>query len=212
VGSELVTLASGAVAGDSRAWRALWCRLEPLVWGLTGKWQILGPLCRSHEERRNVVLAVMQRLSDADFRRLRAYVAGPAGRQDPVFRAWVATVTTRVGVDYVRAHPECIDPRGRRGGDRWVELVPLLETAQSASVDPSRRAQALRVLERARGELRSEQLVALAAWLEGEDAAGIAVRLGTDDPAAAQRVLRAGLKRLRDHYRQPAENVASEPT
>lgn len=37
VETELETLAAGAVAGDARAWRALWSRPEPLVWGLTGR-------------------------------------------------------------------------------------------------------------------------------------------------------------------------------
>lgn len=195
-----MSLAGEAVAGDTRAWRALWCRLEPLVWGLSGKWQVLGPLCRRHEDRRNVVLAVMERLQDDDFRRLRTFLTTTKHRVDPVFRAWVMTVSTRVAIDYSRAHAEHLDPRGRHGGERWVELVPLPEPTPSAGLDPARRAQVLQLLERARSELRTDQLVALAAWLEGEDPAGIAARLGISDSAAAQRTLRSALKRLRDRY------------
>jgi DNA-directed RNA polymerase specialized sigma24 family protein len=213
VDSVLVVLARDAVDGDPTSWRALWCRLEPLVWGLTGKWQILGPLCRRNEDRRNVVLAVMEKLRDSDFRRLRAFVEADGPRSDRVFRAWIATVSTRVGIDYTRAHPECIDPRGKRGGERWVKIVPLPDPAQSPMLDPARRIQVLRVLDRARSELRPEQLVALAAWLEGEDAAGIAMRLGSEDPDAAKRMLHSALKRLRDHFGQPAEaHALEEPT
>jgi DNA-directed RNA polymerase specialized sigma24 family protein len=210
---ELTSLAAEAVEGDPRAWRALWCRLEPLVWGLSGKWQVLGPLCRRQEDRQNVVLAVMERLQDDDFRRLRAFLSTAKSRADPVFRAWVLTVSTRVAIDYSRAHSEHLDPRGRRGRERWVELVPLAEATPSAGLDPARRAQVLELLERARSELRSDQLLALAAWLEGEDPAGIAKRLGVTDPSAAQRTLRSALKRLRDRYADQREAPAmEEPT
>jgi DNA-directed RNA polymerase specialized sigma24 family protein len=154
----------------------------------------------------------MERLQDADFRRLRAFLAG-ANRGDPVFRAWVVTVSTRVAIDYARAHAEHLDPRGRRGQERWVELVPLPEPTPSAGLDPSRRALVLELLERARSELRTDQLVALAAWLEGEDPAGIAQRLGIEDASTAQRTLRSGLKRLRDRYADRADPPAlEEPT
>jgi DNA-directed RNA polymerase specialized sigma24 family protein len=210
VEEPLVSLAARAVDGQPAAWRALWSRLEPLVWGLTGKWQILGPLCRRSEDRRNVVVAVMERLRQGGFRRLRAFLASERASDERVLRAWVATVTTRVAIDYARAHDECVDPRGRRGQARWVELVPLGETDASAGLDPARHAQVLRVLERARTELRADQLQALAAWLEGEDARGIAARLGLDDDDAARRTLRSALKRLRDRFAEGASAPMEE--
>lgn len=41
---ELERLAEAAALGDAAAWQALWAEIEPIVWGITGKWQITGPL------------------------------------------------------------------------------------------------------------------------------------------------------------------------
>jgi hypothetical protein len=91
-----------------------------------------------------------------------------------------------------------------------VQIVPLAETGAGPTLDPVRRLQVLGVLERARSELRPDQLLALAAWLEGDDAAGIASRLGIDDDKAAQRTLRSALKRLRDRFAESSGETPAE--
>src|SRR5262245_57671102 len=97
------------IAGDAAAWKTLWGRVEPRVWALTGRARLTGMLARREDERRNICLAVMERLAADDFRRLRAYLehvrgcfAASSPEEERHFGAWIATVATRVALDYVR--------------------------------------------------------------------------------------------------------------
>jgi DNA-directed RNA polymerase specialized sigma24 family protein len=208
---ELSVLVERVLGGESSAWHELWHRVEPLVWGISGKWQVTGPLCKRTDDRRDIVLRVMERLREADFRRLRGFAASAGRGSDNAFRAWLLTLSARVAVDHVRAHPEHLDARGRRGTERWAKLVALDGIPELAEErDLTRRTTALRLLERAREELSVQQLTALSIWLDGATTAVIAERLGLSDPSAGLRVLRAALKRLRDRYRDTTGARAEE--
>lgn len=210
---DLAELAARVLGGDARAWHAFWQRVEPRVWALTGRWQITGPLCRSADDRREIVLRVMARLREGGFRRLRAFAQSPGGRSEAALGAWLHTVATRVAVDYARAHPEHV---GRSDKARWVKLVPIDDVPPPLTdQDLAAHTTVLRLLERARDELSVQQLSALSLWLDGESNETLAERLGVATPAEAQRVLRAALKRLRDRYREPnfeAERAGEEPS
>jgi len=206
--AELASLLPRVLAGEARAWHELWREIEPLVWGVSGKWQVAGPLCRQSDERREIVLRVMERLREGDFRRLRVFAASTGAGSEAAFRAWLTTVATRVAIDRQRAHPEQMDPRGRIGNERWAKLVSLDDAPPLVHEgDLHGRATALQLLERARQELSVQQLTALCLWLDGVGFEAIAARLSLDDDRAALRVLRAALKRLRDRYRN--EPIAS---
>jgi DNA-directed RNA polymerase specialized sigma24 family protein len=209
---ELNVLVERVLTGESSAWHELWHRVEPLVWGISGKWQVTGPLCKRPDDRRDIVLRVMERLREGDFRRLRAFACSPGRGSDRALRTWLTTLAARVAVDHARAHPENVDARGRRGNDRWAKLVALDGIPDLAEErDLTRRTTALRLLERAREELSVQQLTALSIWLEGASTAVIAERLGLLDPAEGLRVLRAALKRLRDRYRDASPPESSLP-
>ena len=109
------------VAGDPRAWHELWDAVQPTLWAITGKWQITGPLSQRDEDRRNIVVEVMERLRADGFRRLKSYLASLEPEGNPragSFKTWLCTVTARTAIDYVRAHPEYRDVRSRGpGGD-----------------------------------------------------------------------------------------------
>jgi hypothetical protein len=75
--TEFRALLERAMGGERAAWHDLWRRAEPLIWTVSGKWQAAGPLCKNPDERREIVLRVMERLRDEDFRRLRAFAASP---------------------------------------------------------------------------------------------------------------------------------------
>ncbi|GMV17371.1 MAG: hypothetical protein HS104_11825 [Polyangiaceae bacterium] len=206
---DLTGLALRVLDGDTPAWHALWRRVEPRIWALTGRWQITGPLCKSPDDRREIVLKVMAKLREGGFRRLRAFVTSAGGKSEAAFAAWLHTVATRVAVDYTRAHPEHV---GRGEQARWVRLVPIDDVPPPiADRDLARHATVLRVLERARDDLSVQQLTALSLWLDGESNETIAERLGSATPAAAERALRAALKRLRDRYREPAVEAELSP-
>jgi DNA-directed RNA polymerase specialized sigma24 family protein len=199
----LVELLPRVLSGEASAWHELWKRSEPLIWGISGKWQVSGPLCRESDERREIVLRVMERLREADFRRLRVFAASRGADSDAAFRSWLLTLAARVAIDRMRAHPENVDPRGRRDEDRWARLVSLDDAPPlAAEIDLHGRTTALELLERARSELNVEQLTALCLWLDGVGFDAIAARLRLDDDRAALKVVRAALKRLRDRYRE----------
>ena len=133
---ELSGLIERVLGGESAAWHELWHRVEPVVWRITGKWQIAGPLCRSADDRRDIVLRVMERLREGDFRRLRGFAASRGGGHDGAFRAWLATLAARVAVDHVRSHPEHVDKRGRRGDERVPTHRTLaMQTRNVADLD-----------------------------------------------------------------------------
>lgn len=196
------------IAGDARAWHELWDAVQPTLWAISGKWQISGPLCQREDERRNIVVEVMERLRADGFRRLRSYLASteaaPAAGRTNSFKTWLCTVTARTAIDYVRSHPEYRDVRGRGTATddvgRWVRFVPLTREPIHPGADPTKVATAAVMLERARDELRPEQLSALYLWLQGDDHVEIAARLGLGSPKEADRLVRAALKRLRDRY------------
>ncbi len=203
-------LIAQAVDGDAAAWRALWSWAEPIAWGVTGKWQVLGPLCRSGDDRREVVLRVMERLRADDFRRLRGTLDAGVADDTPALTSWLRTVTTRVAIDYVRSRPEHLDVRARKER-RWVTIVHEQELDSVAlNLDPARLATARQLLDHARALLTHEQLGALVLWLDGADDAIIAERLRLSDAGDARRLLRAGLKRLRDRFRASSPDARKE--
>jgi DNA-directed RNA polymerase specialized sigma24 family protein len=213
VNVELETLAQAAAHGDGAAWHALWSEIEPIIWGITGKWQITGPMCKSDDDRREIVVLVMERLRADGLRRLRAVTESGALSQSGAFRAWVTTVATRVAIDYVRSRPEHLDPRNRGSGRRWVEvLVGDESTLRAESTDPVRMASAEQMLDRAKELLTRDQMVALWYWLDGGDHEVIAHRMRLPSSRHADRLLRAGLKRLRDRFRDGAAAMRSEET
>jgi len=204
---DIESVIDRVVRGDARAWHTLWNAVQPTLWAVAGRPAISGPLARSDDDKHNVVLLVMDKLRADDFRRLRLYLESVRDRRGPSsFRSWLATVTARVAIDYVRAHPEFADTRDRGVGERWVRIVPMNEArAEAVTMDPDRVAMAGRALESARGSLRSDQLAALFLWLQGEDHGVIADRLHLASASEADRLVRSALKRLRDRLRHNAE-------
>jgi hypothetical protein len=87
-----------------------------------------------------------------------------------------------------------------------VPIVPLPESEpETYAADPTEVMTATHMLERARGELRSDQLQALYLWLHGHDHREIAARLELSGSREAERLVRAALKRLRDRYSESGE-------
>ena len=176
--------------------------MQPAIWAVTGKWQIAGPIARRDDDRRNIVLKVMDRLREEDFRRLRMYQESARLRgAGSNFRSWIVTVTARCAIDYVRAHPEYVDQRANSDGVRWVRIVAGSDQRQpQGGPSPQDVAIASELLDRAHRELDPGQAAVLCLWLQGEDNGSIARRLELGAPAEARRLLRSGLKRLRDRY------------
>lgn len=169
------------------------------MWAITGKRRLVGRLADDEDERRNIVMRVMERLTENDFRRLRRFQE--TAKPGSSFKAWLATVTTRVAVDYVRSHPESF---GRERTERgWVDVRSWQEGDDMRgprAPDPERLVAAQQLLDRARAELDRDALAALYLWLTGEDFGHIAERVGLEDADAGRRLVRRALKRLRDRH------------
>ncbi|MBL8610635.1 MAG: hypothetical protein JNL38_25070 [Myxococcales bacterium] len=198
--SDLLTR---VVAGDTRAWHRFWSEAEATIWPVTGNPRVLGRLAGEIDERRAVVVAVMNRLRDSDFARLRAFVGRAGDRAPRALAAWLVVVTTRVAIDHLRAHERYRDRRLRDGVPRWIEVLPLDDDADGAApprLSTEDMVTARSALGFARSTLAGDQLAALEGWLEGRDVDELRATLALRDREAATRLVRSALKRLRDRY------------
>jgi DNA-directed RNA polymerase specialized sigma24 family protein len=162
------------------------------------------------DERRDIVLRIMNLLQEDDFRRLRRFRAErEAGRGARSFRSWLATLAVRSAISHVRGHPEYLG-RGsaaERNGARWVEFLPLDVSIEASECDPTEVMEGHALLQRARSILRLAQIEALLLWLAGARHAEIAERLGLEGDVVADRLVRSALKRLRDDSVQRGDNA-----
>lgn len=200
------------VAGDVLAWHSLWKAVEPTVWHITGRWQLVGQLSKRDDDRRNIVVDVMHRLQDDGHRRIRAFLAAEPSAAKSSFKAWLVTMTTRAAIDYLRAHPEFDAARGRAGEARWFKVVPMSDPdGRSTVADAPSKAAVSELLDRARRDLRNDQLRALSLWLEGGTHLEIEQELGLRDAGAGERLVRSALKKLRDRF-APGHDTLIEGT
>ena len=121
---NLEELVAAAAEGDERAWQGLWITLEPVLERMIARGRFLGRLGTREDDRRNIVVAIMARLRANDGARLRGYVEARSTSPDLAFLGWLSVVAKRVGIDYLRAHPEYLR-RSTDAPDRWVEVEEL---------------------------------------------------------------------------------------
>jgi len=198
------------VGGDEEAWRALWAALEPRLGGLARKPRFSGRLSRSEDDVRNIIVEVMDRLRDDDFRRLRRYLAQRAERPGTTFMPWLIVVAKRIAVDYLRAHADYIDKRRDPKTDspgKWVEQGTLPSDSRLDGGRPpvTNQGTALAMLRFAYDNLPAEQVAAVELWILQKSFAEMAQELGLESPKAAERVLRAALERLRRQFRDKGD-------
>ena len=202
----LEDLVASAAAGECAAWQQLWRAIEPHLSRLVANPRFLGPIGQREDDRRNVLLEVMARLCDNDFHRLDVYLAARRNNPRLNFLSWLRVVAKRVGIDYLRAHPDYQD--GRRG--EWVQLAPRTPSSDLAPAGPpvTRRERPL-AAKRARQLLRYAaagipefQRRALELWIHDDNYVDIASALALASPAEAERVVRAAITGLRRHLRE----------
>lgn len=201
---HLADLVRRILAGDVAAWWALWCALDPFVEAIAGRYRYTGILSEDDDERRNVVERFFTRIHADGYRRLAGLLALLA-RGDGSSRAWIARVAIAVALDYTRQHSRNVGGRGRAS---WVHLVPLPDGAEEHLPASARGADPVDValLHRRVAEiLEPEQLQVLGLWLQGNDHADIACALGLEDAAAAARLQRSAVERLRTRLAEEPE-------
>lgn len=206
--TELTALVLSAAAGDDLAWRRLWEVLEPRLLGLVRSPRFLGRLAVQEDDCRNVALAVMEHLGADDRRRLRRFAEAVGRDPSRRFWPWLVVVARRVGIDHIRAHEQYIGRRGGPSASRpaWAHITTVSDGKVGAlRPEVTRRGTARQLFELAADRLSGPQRTALELWLEGNEHADIAGRLGLASARDAERLVRAGLERLRRALRERGE-------
>ncbi|HVV82203.1 MAG TPA: hypothetical protein VHE35_03960 [Kofleriaceae bacterium] len=205
--AELERLVATAAGGDERAWGQLWAAIAPALSRIVAQPRFLGRLGQVEDDRANIVVLVMERLRKDGFHRLRLYLDARRGNPQLRFLGWLRVVAKRVGVDYLRAHPEYVrrHDAGASTPGHWVEQEPLPPASRVGGERPpvTSSGTARELLRFAAGAIPDAQLRALTLWTQSESFPDIAAALGLDDAPEAERLVRAAIERLRRHYRDP---------
>jgi DNA-directed RNA polymerase specialized sigma24 family protein len=202
---EIERLVDGAAAGDEAAWQRLWAAIEPPLSRIIAQPRFLGRLGQREDDRRNIVVAVMARLRADGFHRLRLYLEARESNPRLRFLSWLRVVSKRVGIDYLRSHPDYVrrhDDGASRPGE-WVDAKTLPPASQIAGERPpiTNRGTARELLRFAEGAIPEEQRRALELWTQSESFEDIARAVGLTGAAEAERVVRAAIERLRRKFR-----------
>jgi DNA-directed RNA polymerase specialized sigma24 family protein len=202
---EIEDLVLAAAGEDDAAWQRLWAAIEPPLTRIVAQPRFLGRLGQRDDDRRNIVVAVMGRLHADRFHRLRLYLEAKRANPRLRFLGWLRVVAKRVGIDYLRAHPDYIrrhDEDASRPGV-WVDAGTLPPASQIAGERPpvTNRGTARELLHYATGAIPDDQRRALELWAYDESFADIARAIGLTDEREAERVVRAAIERLRRRFR-----------
>ena len=202
---EIERLVDAAATGDEAAWQRLWAAIEPPLSRIIAQPRFLGRLGQREDDRRNIVVSVMARLRADDFHRLRLYLEARESNPRLRFLSWLRVVSKRVGIDYLRAHPDYVR-RHDQGASRpgaWVDPKTLPPASQIAGERPpiTNRGTARELLSFAAGAIPDDQRRALELWSQSEGFDDIARALGLAGPQEAERVVRAAIERLRRKFR-----------
>ncbi len=203
---ELETLVVAAAARDESAWQRLWSATEPQLLRIVAQPRFLGRLGQREDDRRNIVVAVMARLRADHFKRLAMYLEARATNPRLRFMSWLRVVAKRVGIDYLRAHPDYVrrhEPDASRPGV-WIDPATLPPASQLRGERPpvTDRGTARTMLQFAADAIPDDQRRALELWTQSESFEDIARTLGLSTGQQAERMVRAAIERLRRRFRE----------
>src|SRR5205814_3873637 len=123
--------------------------------------RFLGRLGQVEDDRHNIVLQVMARLRADQMARLRMYLDARTQNPRLKFISWLRVVAKRVGIDYLRAHPDYVrrhEADASRPG-AWIDPKTLPPSSQIAGERPpvTNRGTARELLQFAAGAIPDEQ-------------------------------------------------------
>jgi DNA-directed RNA polymerase specialized sigma24 family protein len=206
---ELETLVIAAAANDELAWQHLWAGIEPPLSRIIAQPRFLGRLGQREDDRRNIVVAVMARLRANDFGRLHMYLAARKANPRLRFLSWLRVLAKRVGIDYMRAHPDYVrrhDADASTPG-AWVDAGTLPPSSQLGVRPPvTNRGTARELLVYAAGAIPDDQRRALEMWTQSESFEDIARTLKLAKASEAERMVRAAIERLRRRFREESSS------
>ena len=121
---ELLPLVEGTIAGDRRAKDELWLALDPRIERIAGRRRVTSRLSGSWDDRRNIVVLVMERLLANDcerLRRLHEVVLRGEGAGWP----WIVALVRNTALNYTKAHRERLGAGAREDASRWAAILPF---------------------------------------------------------------------------------------
>lgn len=196
----------GTLDGDPKAWPRFWLAVDPTVETIVGRFRSCGPLGRREDERRDVVVHVMERFRANDFQRLRSFHEVLL-RGDGSFRAWLSVMTRRTALNHARLHAENL---GEGEGEtpaqrRWIELLPLPEVlvddvpvaTRAADLADARRIQAY-----VKEHIPPQPQEALNLWLSGCSHAEIAAALNLEEGPKGAHAAKLMVSMVVNHLRR----------
>ena len=199
---DLLPLIAGTIAGDRRARDDLWLALDPRIERIAGRRRVTSRLCGSWDDRRNIVVLVMERLLANDcerLRRLHQVVLRGEGAGWP----WIVALVRNTALNYTRAHQEHLGAGVREDGSRWAAILPFDDAIGERLPAPARLISAIevrRIQAHAEQALPPPQVRALCLWLTGHDDGEIARALDLAGARAAARLVHAAILRLRRRF------------
>jgi DNA-directed RNA polymerase specialized sigma24 family protein len=204
---DLVVAAAG---GDEEAWKKLWAEIEAPLSKIIARPSFLGRLGMQEDDRREIVLRVMARVRADEFKRLHQYLDVRRHNEALRFMSWLRVVAKRVGIDYMRAHPNYKrrhDADPSRPGE-WIDPGTLPPASQLVGGRPpvTNTGTARELLEYAAGAIPDDQLRAITLWSQSESFEEIAKALGLANPNTAEKMVRAALERLRRKFRDSTQD------
>jgi hypothetical protein len=129
---DMEALFTGALGGDADAWRQLWQTIEPRLYAILRRPDLLGPASQSERECRAIIVEVERRLRAQGLALLARY--RKARQVDPAlpFLGWLVVLAKRVA----------FDRRGEAtGAGRDVgDTLPAYGTLAAAGLAPEVRA------------------------------------------------------------------------
>ena len=203
---EVERQVTAAATGDQAAWQQLMVSIKPPLTKIVAQPRFLGRLGQREDDRDNIVIAVFERLRANNYHRLGLYIQARTANPKLRFMSWLRVVAKRVGIDYLRAHPDYLrrhDANASKPGE-WVDAGTLPPASQLMGHRPqmTNLGTAHELLQYARsGALPEDQQRAIELWSQSESFDDIAKTLGLKSSQAAERMVRAALERLRRKYR-----------
>lgn len=202
---ELEALVAAAANENEAAWQELWAVIEPPLSRVVAQPRFLGRLGQREDDRRNIVVAVMARLRADRLARLKMYLDAKRANPRLRFMSWLRVVAKRVGIDYLRSHPDYLrrDDSNASTPGVWIEPSTLPPASQIAGNRPpiTNDGTARELLQFAAGAIPDDQRRALELWSQSESFADIASSLGLASATEAERTVRAAIERLRRKFR-----------
>lgn len=209
---EIEEVVKAAAGGNESAWQQLLAELHPQLSRIVAQPRFLGKLGGIEDDRLNIVLAVFERLKANQFARLGLYLEAHKTNPQLRFMSWLRVVAKRVGIDYLRAHPEYLrrhDANASRPGE-WVDpkTLPPASALVGDRQHVTTKGTARELLRYAASELPTTQRRAIEMWLQSESFDDIAKQLELKTSAEADKLVRAGLERLRRKFRDSTRDGA----